>query len=114
MRFSNLLDMTKKDTIKLFEDKKNRSLWDDETEKWYFSIIDTIEALVGTDRPRKYWNDLKIKLEKEGSEVSEKIGQLNKNSEKNTKIIRQKITKNTFCIATNSCLGSYINSQRRQ
>jgi hypothetical protein len=68
--------MTKKDAIKLFEDKKIRSLWDDETEKWYFSIIDTIEALVGTDRPRKYWNDLKIKLEKEGSEVSEKIGQL--------------------------------------
>jgi len=68
--------MTKKDAIKLFENKKIRSLWDDETEKWYFSIIDTIEALVGTDRPRKYWNDLKIKLEKEGSEVSEKIGQL--------------------------------------
>ena len=68
--------MTKKDAIKLFEDKKIRSLWDDETEKWYFSIIDTIEALVGTDRPRKYWNDLKIKLEKEGSELSEKIGQL--------------------------------------
>ena len=37
--------MTKKDAIKLFEDKKIRSLWDDETEKWYFSIIDTIEAL---------------------------------------------------------------------
>jgi hypothetical protein len=68
--------MTKKDAIKLFEDKKIRSLWDDETEKWYFSIIDVIEALVGTDRPRKYWNDLKIKLEKEGSELSEKIGQL--------------------------------------
>ena len=68
--------MTKKDVIKLFEDKKIRSLWDDETEKWYFSIIDVIEALVGTDRPRKYWNDLKIKLEKEGSELSEKIGQL--------------------------------------
>ena len=51
-------------------------LFRSETEKWYFSIIDVIEALVGTDRPRKYWNDLKIKLEKEGSELSEKIGQL--------------------------------------
>ena len=38
--------------------------------------MDVIEALIGTDRPRKYWNDLKIKLKKEGSEVSEKIGQL--------------------------------------
>ena len=68
--------MTKKDAIKIFEDKKIRSLWDEEQEKWYFSIVDTIEALVGTDRPRKYWNDLKLKLEREGSELSEKIGQL--------------------------------------
>ena len=68
--------MTKKESIKIFEEKKVRTLWDDEREKWYFSIVDVIEALVGTDRPRKYWNDLKIKLKKEGSEVSEKIGQL--------------------------------------
>jgi hypothetical protein len=40
------------------------------------SIIDIIEVLTGTDRPRKYWNDLKAKLKKEGSELSEKIGQL--------------------------------------
>lgn len=53
-----------------------RTLWDDVEEKWYFSIIDTIEVLTGTDRPRKYWNDLKKKLKTEGSEVSEKIGQL--------------------------------------
>lgn len=53
-----------------------RTLWDDIEEKWYFSIIDTIEVLTGTDRPRKYWNDLKKKLQTEGSEVSEKIGQL--------------------------------------
>lgn len=53
-----------------------RTLWDDVEEKWYFSIIDTIEVLTGTDRPRKYWNDLKKKLQTEGSEVSEKIGQL--------------------------------------
>ena len=45
--------------------------------EWWFSIIDIIEALTGTDRPRKYWNDLKKKLTKEGYfEVSEKIGQL--------------------------------------
>ena len=45
--------------------------------EWYFSVIDVIDALTGTKRPRKYWNDLKLKLIKEGySEVSEKIGQL--------------------------------------
>jgi prophage antirepressor-like protein len=45
--------------------------------EWWFSITDVIEALTGNERPRKYWNDLKKKLIKEGySEVSEKIGQL--------------------------------------
>ena len=67
--------MTKKDAIKVFESKKIRSVWDDEQEKWYFSVVDIIEVLVGTDRPRKYWNDLKLKLIKEGSELSEIIGQ---------------------------------------
>ena len=68
--------MTKQNEIKIFEEKKVRTLWDSELEKWYFSIIDTIEILTGTDRPRKYWSDLKAKLKKEGSELSEKIGQL--------------------------------------
>jgi hypothetical protein len=62
--------------IKLFEAKKVRTYWDEEKELWYFSVIDVIEALTGTDRPRKYWNDLKTKLRNEGSELSEKIGQL--------------------------------------
>ena len=62
--------------IKLFESKKVRTHWDEEKELWYFSVIDVIEALTGTDRPRKYWNDLKTKLKKEGSELSENIGQL--------------------------------------
>jgi len=68
--------MTKETAIKLFESKQVRSVWDSETEKWYFSIIDVIEVLTGTDRPRKYWSDLKAKLKREGSELSEKIGQL--------------------------------------
>ncbi len=68
--------MTKETAIKLFEQKQIRSIWKDEDEKWYFSIIDVIKVLIGTDRPRKYWNDLKVKLQKEGSELSEKIGQL--------------------------------------
>ena len=62
--------------IRLFESKKVRTHWDVEKELWYFSVIDVIEALTGTDRPRKYWNDLKTKLKKEGSELSENIGQL--------------------------------------
>ncbi|QQS49859.1 MAG: Bro-N domain-containing protein [Bacteroidota bacterium] len=68
--------MTQETAIKLFEQKQIRSVWKDEDEKWYFSIIDVIEVLTGTDRPRKYWSDLKVKLKKEGSELSEKIGQL--------------------------------------
>jgi len=68
--------MTKETAIKFFEQKQIRSIWRDDNEKWYFSITDVIEVLTGTDRPRKYWNDLKAKLRKEGSELSDKIGQL--------------------------------------
>ena len=68
--------MTKDRTIKLFEEKHVRSVWDAEQDKWFLSIIDVIEVLTNTDRPRKYWSDLKAKLKKEGSELSEKIGQL--------------------------------------
>jgi hypothetical protein len=68
--------MTKETAIKLFEEKQVRSIWDSKQEKWYISIVDVIEILTGTDRPRKYWSDLKAKLKKEGSELSEKIGQL--------------------------------------
>jgi prophage antirepressor-like protein len=64
------------DSIKIFDQKKVRTVWDEETEEWYFSIVDVIEVLTESDRPRKYWNDLKKKLQKEGSELSEKIGQL--------------------------------------
>jgi len=62
--------------IQLFEEKKVRTAWDETSEEWYFSVVDVIEVLTGTDRPRKYWNDLKKKLKIEGSELSEKIGQL--------------------------------------
>ena len=62
--------------IKLFENQNIRTHWDEEKEKWYFSVVDVIAALTGTERPRKYWSDLKSKLKQEGSELSEKIGQL--------------------------------------
>jgi hypothetical protein len=75
--------MSKENAVKIpayrtgrFEEKQVRTHWDEEKELWYVSVIDVIEVLTGTDRPRKYWNDLKAKLKKEGSELSEKIGQL--------------------------------------
>ena len=68
--------MTKETAIKLFQDQKVRVKWDDQKDKWYFSIIDVIAVLTKSDRPRKYWADLKKKLKLEGSELSENIGQL--------------------------------------
>lgn len=68
--------MTKKDAIKIFEDRQVRSIWDSEEGKWYISVIDVIAVLTGTANPRRYWSDLKIKLQKEGSELYEKIVQL--------------------------------------
>ncbi|MCL2559132.1 MAG: Bro-N domain-containing protein [Turicibacter sp.] len=62
--------------LKIFEDKKVRTHWDEAEEKWYFSVVDVCEILSETDRPRKYWNDLKLKLKAEGSQLSDKIGQL--------------------------------------
>ena len=68
--------MTKETSIKLFEEKKVRTIWNEEKEEWYISVVDVIEVLTGSSRPRKYWDDLKRKLQTEGSELSEKIGQL--------------------------------------
>ena len=62
--------------IKIFEEKKVRTIWDAEKEDWYFSVVDVVAVLTESDRPRKYWNDLKKKLQQEGSELSEEIGQL--------------------------------------
>lgn len=62
--------------IKLFESKKIRSAWNESEKKWYFSVIDVIEVLTESPRPRKYWSALKTKLQQEGSELSHKLGQL--------------------------------------
>jgi len=51
-------------------------LWDDEQEKWYFSIIDVVEILTDSPRARKYWNALNTKLKKEGSQLSPNLGQV--------------------------------------
>ena len=60
----------------LFEGKKIRSVWDSEKEDYYFSVIDVIEILTDSPRPRKYWNALKNKLSEEGSQLSQNMGQL--------------------------------------
>jgi hypothetical protein len=62
--------------IKLFEEQQIRSVWNEEQQKWYFSIIDVIAVLTNSPRSRKYWNALKTKLQQEGSELSHKLGQL--------------------------------------
>ena len=73
--------MTKKEALQLFEERKVRTVWDDQEEKWYFSVVDVVYVLTGTDRPRKYWSDLKKKLKLEGSQLSEKIGQFKMKAE---------------------------------
>jgi len=65
-----------KQEIQIFEDKKVRTLWNETEEEWYFSLIDVISILTGSENPRRYWSDLKIKLEKEGSQLYENIVQL--------------------------------------
>ena len=64
-------------SIKLFESKHIRSEWDESKQKWYFAIIDVVEILTESNNPRRYWSDLKRKLDKEGySQLYENIVQL--------------------------------------
>lgn len=68
--------MTKETAIKLFEQKQIRSVWSDEDEKWYFSIVDVIQVLTESTIPKRYWTDLKKKLKIEGSQLYDDIVQL--------------------------------------
>ena len=63
--------MTKKQQIQLFEEKRVRTVWDDQEEKWYFSIVDVCSVLTDSDyqTARKYWKVLKGRLKKEGNET---------------------------------------------
>jgi hypothetical protein len=65
-----------KNKLQLFQKKPVRSVWDEEKQEWYFSVVDVIEVLTDTDNSRRYWSDLKRKLKSEGSELYEKIVQL--------------------------------------
>jgi hypothetical protein len=68
--------MKEKTEIKIFEQKQVRSFWDENSEKWYLSVIDIISTLTDSTIPKRYWTDLKKKLTKEGSELYDKIVQL--------------------------------------
>ena len=61
--------MTKHEIPKLFEDRKIRAVWDDEQEKWYFSIVDVVGVLTNSENPQTYWRVLKNRLKKEGNET---------------------------------------------
>ncbi|WP_301704604.1 Bro-N domain-containing protein [uncultured Parabacteroides sp.] len=61
--------MTKKEAIKIFEEKKVRTLWDDETEEWYFSVVDVVSVLTDSVDPAAYWRKLKQRLKEEGNET---------------------------------------------
>jgi len=65
-----------KNKLAIFKGFKIRRHWDEKNEKWWFSVVDVVAVLSGSNRPRKYWDDLKRKLLSEGSQLSEKIGQL--------------------------------------
>lgn len=68
--------MTQKESIRLFEERKVRAIWDDEQEEWYFSIVDVIQILTDSSDGRKYWNKLKQRLKEEGSELVTNCHQL--------------------------------------
>lgn len=61
--------MTKKETLKLFEERKVRTVWDDEKEKWYFSIVDVVSVLTDSVDATAYWRKLKQRLKEEGNET---------------------------------------------
>lgn len=68
--------MEKEKAIKIFEDKKIRTHWDEEQEKWYFSIVDVVSVLTDSSNPNNYWKVLKHRLIKEGSELVTNCNQL--------------------------------------
>lgn len=68
--------MGDKNAIRLFEDKKIRTAWNAEEEEWYFSIVDVLAVLTGSDNPRKYWSVMKTRLKSEGSQLATSCSQL--------------------------------------
>ena len=80
------MNQEKLETISnLFEGNEIRSIWNNEKEEYYFSVVDVISALTNANIPRNYWSDLKRKLKDEGSQLHEKIVQLKMKSKKDGK-----------------------------
>jgi len=73
--------MEENNALVVFQNRKIRRIWFND--EWWFSVVDIIGVLTESDRARKYWSDLKIKLSEEGFKVSEKIGQLKLMAEDN-------------------------------
>lgn len=65
-----------KNEMSLFQGNEIRKIWDEEKEKWYFSVVDIVSALTGSSVPKRYWSDLKIKLQEESCQVYDKIVRL--------------------------------------
>jgi len=68
--------MAKETAIKLFNDKQIRTIWNEDQEKWYFSVVDVVGVLTDSPNPRKYWSVLKTRLKAEGSEMATNCSQL--------------------------------------
>ena len=68
--------MTKKEAIKIFEEKKVRTVWNNETEEWFFSVVDVVAILTDSPNPSNYWKVLKHRLRKEGNESVTNCNQL--------------------------------------
>ena len=68
--------MNKETAIKLFEEQKVRLQWDEDNEKWWFSVVDVVAILTQSPNPRKYWSVLKTRLKTEGSELATNCSQL--------------------------------------
>lgn len=68
--------MEENNSMQLFEDKAIRTAWDEETEEWYFSIVDVVSVLTDSVDGRKYWNKLKQRLKEEGNETVTNCHQL--------------------------------------
>ena len=68
--------MADNNLIKSFESKKIRTVWNEEKEEWYFSIVDVVGVLTDSPNPRKYWSVLKTRLKEEGSQLATNCSQL--------------------------------------
>jgi cell filamentation protein len=68
--------MSDKISIRFFDDREVRAVWDEENAKWWFSVVDIVAAITESPRPRKYWNALKTKLKQDGNQLSSRMGQL--------------------------------------